>query len=75
MATLIQLADTGRLFKLDPQLEVNEREWRMIYASPRLKNWIENDLPGLVSTWAVEMDPVQQLARLIHGGLDFGLRM
>lgn len=66
MATLIQLANTGRLFKLDPQLEVNEQEWRMIYASPHLKNWIENDLPGHVSTWRVEVDPVQQLDALVE---------
>jgi hypothetical protein len=66
MATLIELDRIGQAFKLDPVLEYNEQEWRMIYTSPRLKNWIENDLSRLVSTWAVEVDPVQQLDALIE---------
>jgi hypothetical protein len=66
MATLIQLANSGRLFKLDPELEVNEQEWRMIYTSPRLKDWIANDLPTLVSKWEIETDPLQQLDALVE---------
>jgi hypothetical protein len=60
------LERSDQLFKLDPQLEFNEREWRMIYTSPRLKDWVETDLPGLVSTWSQELSPIQQLDALVE---------
>jgi hypothetical protein len=77
MATLIELDNAGHLFKLDPQLQANEQEWRMIYMSPRLAQWMQNDLPNLQSAWKVEVDPTQQLDALVEefcsgATLDYG---
>jgi hypothetical protein len=66
MATLIELCGTGELYKLDPQLEANEQEWRMIYLSPDLRLWLEKDLPNLEATWSTEIDPTQQLDALVE---------
>jgi hypothetical protein len=65
MATLIDLEGRAKIFRLDPQLEPSEQEWRLIYVSPVLKEWIENDLRALKSTWKVELDPAQQLDALV----------
>jgi hypothetical protein len=66
MATALHLDAVGDLFKLDPALEPNEQEFRVIYASPRLRRWIEQDLPTLVSDWKVEVSPVEQLSALVE---------
>jgi hypothetical protein len=66
MATLLDLAQAQRISKLDPELEPGAQEFRCIYASLRLKTWIENDLPGLESTWNVELTPQEQLAALVE---------
>ena len=34
MATLLELVVQGQLHRLDPALEAQEREWRLIYTSP-----------------------------------------
>jgi hypothetical protein len=65
MATLIELDRDSKLFRLDPQLEPNEQEWRSIYLSPTLKKWMADDLPALTSTWKVETNPIQQLDALV----------
>lgn len=61
MATVLELLLAQKLFRLDPALEANEKEWRKIYISPRFKERAENDLPTWVSTWKVEVGPIQQL--------------
>lgn len=66
MATLVELDRRGELFKLDPALEANEQEWRMIYTSPRLKDWLEGVLPSLVSHWQQELSPLQQVDALVE---------
>jgi hypothetical protein len=66
MATIIELTNARQLFKLDPQLQANEQEWRTIYMSPRLGQWLQNDLPNLQSAWKVEVDPTQQLDALVE---------
>ena len=38
MATLLELVVQGQLHRLDPALEAQEREWRLIYTSPELLN-------------------------------------
>lgn len=65
MATPLELCEAEQLFKLDPQLQVNEQEWRLIYMSPKLLEWMQNDLPKLQSVWKVEVDPTQQLDALV----------
>lgn len=66
MATVVELDSLRQLFKLDPQLEPNEQEWRTIYLSPTCMKWIQDELPSLVSTWQVEVDPTQQLDALVE---------
>jgi hypothetical protein len=66
MATVLELVLARRLFKLDPALEPNEREWRFIYPSPRFHTRIANDLPGWTSIWKVEVSPTQQLDALVE---------
>src|SRR5262245_10317967 len=66
MATLLDLQARDQLFKLDPSLDPSEQEWRMIYTSPQLRAWIEDDLDGLISTWKLEASPSQQLDALVE---------
>ena len=66
MATLLELNHAQALFKLDPQLEPNEQEWRAIYLSPRLLDWLRDVLPTLKATWESEIDCVQQLDGLVE---------
>src|SRR5579872_4101470 len=61
MATVLDLESKGDLSKLDPQLDHPKQELRMIHAGPKLRHWIENDLPGLESTWKIEQSPIDQL--------------
>lgn len=55
-----------RLFRLDPALEANEREWRFIHTSPRFRERVETELPNWTSSWKVEVDPAQQLDALVE---------
>lgn len=65
MATILQLVLAGELDRYDPQLRRGQQLERAIYASQRLKNWMLNDLPGLVSDRQVEQSPREQVdARL-----------
>ncbi len=60
MATVLELDAAGSLFRFDPDLEQGIQELRCIYVSPRLKRWIDNDLPTLESTWKIELSPQEQ---------------
>src|SRR6266571_754944 len=66
MATILELALTSAVLKWDPALPLHTQEFRSIYGSPRLKTWIEGDLPGLESTWNVELTPAEQLTALVE---------
>jgi hypothetical protein len=66
MATVLQLVDANKLFKLDPALEANEQEWRTIYALARCQSRIETGLPTWNSTWKIEVTPNQQLDALLE---------
>ena len=66
MTTPLDLETAGLLFKLDPGLEPNEQEWRLIYTSPQLKEWVETELPQLESTWKLEVNPLQQFDALVE---------
>ena len=61
MATASQLENAGKIHKYDPALEDDEQELRLFWTSPRLRVWVENDLPNLTSQWAVETPPLEQL--------------
>jgi len=64
MATLVELIDAEALFKYDAGLDGNQQEFREFYASPKLRNWIETTLPALVSSWNIELTPVEQFDAL-----------
>jgi hypothetical protein len=66
MATLLNLVSRGDLFRLDPNLEPHVLDFRCIYTSPRLKKWIEDDLPMLESTWNIEQSPLEQLQSFVE---------
>lgn len=65
MATLIQLAKGGDLFPYEPELDPGIQPFRWLYGSPRLKTWIENDLPKLPSDWDLENTPEEQLVAFL----------
>src|SRR5215469_3377313 len=60
MATAIQLENAGRIHRYDPALDDDEQELRILWTSPKLKAWVENDLPGLDSQWRTEVSPIEQ---------------
>jgi hypothetical protein len=64
MATVLELALAQCLCKLDPALEVGEREWRWVYGFPRFKECVQNDLPMWKSDWKIEESPNQQFDSL-----------
>jgi hypothetical protein len=63
MATVLQLDKRGALFKLDV-LGPAVQEFREIYASPELHKWITGTLPGMASTFAIQLTPVEQVVAL-----------
>src|SRR5579872_1804666 len=66
MATLIDLSGpTGPLFKLDA-LEASQQEFRCIYLSKKLQNWMVNDLPNLQATWQTELTCQEQVLELME---------
>ena len=64
MATASQLENAGTIHKYDPALDDDEQEWRLLWASSKLKAWVENDLPELSSQWRVETGPLEQFDAL-----------
>jgi len=63
MATLLDLAQRGYLYKLDA-LEAGVQEFREIYTSPDLHRWINDVLPQMQSSWGLELSPLEQLVAL-----------
>lgn len=66
MATLQELVDSDILHAIDPNLPAGSMPNRLMYASDRLKTWLENVLIGLGSTWQIELSPSEQAADLIE---------
>ena len=60
MATLLDLRGAGRVIKLDPELGPRRQEFRLMYVLPELRQWIEDTLPTLGSTWKIEQSPLEQ---------------
>jgi len=65
MATIFNLVKTNALYKINPVLEADELESRIIYASPKLKTQIENDLPKAVSFTQRADTPYEQFGALV----------
>lgn len=66
MATIIQLAETGGLEKLDVALGPRELEQRCIYFLPQAANGLSDRLMAMVSEWNLEMEPAAQFDDLTH---------
>jgi hypothetical protein len=72
MATVTILENAGILHKIDPAFEDGEQEFRLMHASSKLRDWLENDLPDATSQWNIETSPLEQfviLAEEYGGGL------
>jgi hypothetical protein len=66
MATPLNLSGPGgSLFKLNA-LGPTEQEFRCFYLSPKLKLWLENDLPLLKATWQTELSCLEQVDALTY---------
>src|ERR1700735_3532277 len=65
MATIQTLCDTGVLDKVDPALDDDEQELRVIYASQDVARFIKDEIGNVVSYHGTETDPVQDLDALI----------
>ena len=65
MATLAKLSKAKAIYRIDPGLDPGEQEFRVFYASPRLVQWMADDLPKLGSTWKIEVNPLEQLDALL----------
>lgn len=63
MATLIELVAAGHLIKLDA-LDERQQEFRAIFMSPRLRDWMAGVLPVLESSWRIELTPEEQVVAL-----------
>lgn len=66
MATVLELVLVQKLFKVDAALEPTEQEWRMVHASPRFKERLDDDLLHWESQWQQELSPAQQLDALLE---------
>lgn len=64
MATLLELEQRGVLDRLDPGLPFDVQERRLIYVSPRLRDWLQGPLLGLVGEG--ELSPAEQLADMLE---------
>lgn len=65
MATLLELSAANAIYKIDPGLDPGQQEFRVFYASLRLKDWIENVLPSLASLAQLEESPLEQFDALM----------
>jgi hypothetical protein len=66
MATLLELVQQGKLFRVDPVLGRNEMEMRRIFLLPRSRDWLVEVLPIAESTWKIEESPAEQLDALVY---------
>lgn len=66
MATITTLVQSGALEKLDPELEPQELEHRLIYIHASLLSRLETDIVQWESIWQIEQSPVQQLDALVE---------
>jgi hypothetical protein len=66
MATLIELHDQERIFRIDPVLGLREFEARRLFVLPEARRWIEGVLPTTASTWNLQESPSEQLDALVY---------
>ncbi|WP_432814110.1 hypothetical protein [Sphingorhabdus sp.] len=66
MATLLNLAQSGEVIKVDPVLGLRELELRRIYLLPRAHKWLVEVLPETDSDRNIEETPSEQLDALFY---------
>lgn len=68
MATLLDLVRRvpAVVYRLDPGFEDGRQEFRCIVCSPKLRTWIEQDLPTLQSALGLELSPIEQFFTLVQ---------
>lgn len=66
MATLLNLVEQNRVFKLDAGLGSNIWEERRFFVLPRVRNWLDETLSVLASNWNLELTPIEQLAAFLE---------
>jgi hypothetical protein len=66
MATILEITKTGALRKLDAELSHRQQELRCLYATPKLVQWIENDLLHADSQHNLEQSPAEQVDALLE---------
>lgn len=66
MATVIELDKSGALLRYDPELPAHLQEFRTLHGSPRFAKWVCDVLPGLGSTWNIELSPQEQFVALME---------
>lgn len=66
MATILNLAVSGEIIKVDPGLGLREMEMRRIFILPRVERWFLEDLPSTNSSWNIEVTPSEQLDALFY---------
>lgn len=66
MATLLHLAGSGHVIKIDPVLGLRELELRRIYLLPRAHKWLAEVLPDTDSDRNIQETPSEQVDALIY---------
>lgn len=66
MATILDLVESGKIVKLDAGLSWREQEQRCIYILPRVREWLEQELPNKSSSWNIELSPIEQLDAILN---------
>ncbi len=66
MATIVELAASGKLVKVDPVLGLRELEERSIYLLPRAHKWLAEVLPVTDSDRQTEERPYMQVDTLFY---------
>jgi hypothetical protein len=66
MATLIELKEAKAIIKLDPELDPDFQEDRLIYMSPGLDACIKSELGKLESALGLQLSPEQQFDALVE---------
>ena len=68
MATIIDLSrpPLAAIERLDPAFDDGTQEFRCIYATPKFRTWIKDDLPKMTSALGLELSPEDQLFDLVQ---------
>lgn len=66
MATIVELATSGVLVKVDPTLGWRDLEMRRIYLLPKAHKWLLEVLPVTDSIWNIEETPAEQVEALFY---------